>query len=213
MSDEKSERSATQIQHSPLDDELREVIDRWKISDVLTRYCRALDRCDLDLMKQVYWPDAIDDHGIFCGNAHEFAEMIIREIAIWFEMSMHAITNVHIELDGDIAYTEAYLISYCKVRNDPGKIEGVFGPTYLQQLGGVEGAKGHDFLYGGRYVDRLQRRDGIWRIAKRKVLMDWNRSEPSRDIWNEGMFAALSSHGRRDRQDVCYQAGNPSLNP
>jgi ketosteroid isomerase-like protein len=196
-----------------LDPELRETIDRWKINDVLTRYCRALDRCDLELMKQVYWPDAIDDHGISCGNAHEFAEMIIREIAVWFEMAMHAITNVHIEIDGDVAYTEAYLISYCKVKGDAKKIADVFGSTYLKQLGTAEVAGGHDFLYGGRYVDRLERRDGVWRIAKRKVLMDWNRSEPSRDIWNEGMFAALSSHGRRDRKDACYQASDRTVNP
>jgi uncharacterized protein (DUF1330 family) len=67
--------------------------------------------------------------------------------------------------------------------------------------------------YGGRYVDRLEKRDGVWRIAKRKVLMDWNRSEPSRDMWHEGMYTALSSHGRRDRQDVRYQASDSSLNP
>jgi hypothetical protein len=196
-----------------LDPELRETIDRWKINDVLTRYCRALDRCDLKLMKQVYWPDAIDDHGISCGNAHEFAEAIIRDIAVWFEMSMHAITNVHIELDGDVAYTEAYLISYCKVRGERKKIEDVFGNEYLRQLTREEFSGGHDFLLGGRYVDRLEKREGVWRIAKRKVIMDWNRSEPSRDIWDEGMFAALASHGRRDRRDVCYQAQDRSLNP
>ena len=33
--------------------ELQEVIDRQKIYDVLTRYCRALDRCDVEAMKSV----------------------------------------------------------------------------------------------------------------------------------------------------------------
>lgn len=213
MSGSPNDSPVTPTRDPQFETDLREAVDRWKINDVLTRYCRALDRCDLELMKQVYWPDAIDDHGISCGNAHEFAEMIIREIAVWFEVAMHAITNVHIELDGDVAYTEAYLISYCKVKGDRSKIESVFGSTYFRKLSTADAAGGQDYLYGGRYVDRLEKRGGVWRIAKRKVLMDWNRNEPSRDIWHEGMYAALSSHGRRDRQDICYQASNPSLNP
>ena len=39
--------------------------------------------------------------------AQAFAEFIIREIQEWFEVTMHAIMNVHMELDGDKAYTEA----------------------------------------------------------------------------------------------------------
>ena len=33
-------------------------------------------------------------------------------------------------------------------------------------------AKHHVFLYGGRYIDRLEKRDGEWRIALRQVCMD-----------------------------------------
>jgi hypothetical protein len=62
-----------------------------------------------------------------------------------------------------------------------------------------------DFLYGGRYVDRLEKRDGTWRIALRTVVMDWNRNEPSRAIWREGIFQALSLHGARDRTDAVYR--------
>lgn len=31
-------------------------------------------------------------------------------------------------------------------------------------------------IFGGRYFDRLERRDGAWRIAKRMYLLDWHRS-------------------------------------
>ena len=55
------------------DAEIQEMWDRQKCYDVLTRYCRALDRADLEMMKSVYWEDAIDIHGVFEGNAHEFA--------------------------------------------------------------------------------------------------------------------------------------------
>jgi hypothetical protein len=39
--------------------ELQELLDRQKIYHVLTSYCRALDRCDVDLMKSVYWETAL----------------------------------------------------------------------------------------------------------------------------------------------------------
>jgi len=110
--------------------EIQEVVDRQKIYDVLTRYCRALDRCDVELMKSVYWEDGFDDHGVFAGNAQAFAEFIVREIQTWFEVTMHAIANVHMELDRDRAYTEAYLIAYHRVKGDRRKIEDVFArPT------------------------------------------------------------------------------------
>jgi hypothetical protein len=189
-----------------LEARLDEVEDRQKVYEVLARYCRALDRCDLELMQSAYWEDGWDDHGVFQGNAQEFATFIIAEIQQWFELTMHAICNVSIELDGDTAHTESYLISYCQVKADRGRIEGVFGPTYLRNVVGSGEPAPQDFLYGGRYVDRLEKRNGVWRIAHRTVVMDWNRNEPSRDILDEGMFKALALRGTRDRTDAVYRA-------
>jgi hypothetical protein len=185
--------------------ELQEVVDRQKIYDVLTRYCRALDRCDVELMKSVYWEDGFDDHGVFAGNAQAFAEFIIREIQEWFEVTMHAIMNVHMELDGNTAWTESYLFAYHRVKGDRRKIEDVFGATYLKQFVGAGEPAPQDFFYGGRYVDRLEKRAGLWRIAKRTVVMDWNRNEPTRSLWEEGMFSVLKTYGTRDRTDPVYQ--------
>ena len=185
--------------------ELQEVLDRQKVYDVLTRYCRALDRCDVELMKSVYWQDGFDDHGVFAGNAQAFAEFIIREIQEWFEVTMHAIANVHMELDGTTAHTEAYLLAYHRVKADRRKIEDVFGASYLRQFVGAGEPAPQDFFFGGRYVDRLEKRDGVWRIAKRTVIMDWNRNEPTRSLWDEGMFAVLKTYGARDRSDPVYR--------
>jgi hypothetical protein len=89
------------------DADLEELVARSKIYDVLTRYCRALDRCDVELMKTVYWPDGVDEHGVFSGNAEEFAGFIIRAVERWFEVDTHMIGNVHYEIEGDVAFTES----------------------------------------------------------------------------------------------------------
>jgi hypothetical protein len=186
--------------------ELQELVDRQKIYHVLTSYCRALDRCDVELMKAVYWEDGYDDHGVFAGNAQEFAEFIIRGIQEWFEVTQHTIANIHMELEGDVAHTEAYLFAYHKVAATRPKVEGWFGENYLKKYGSlVDAGVTQDFFYGGRYFDRLEKRDGIWRIAKRTVIMDWNLNQPSTEIRNDGLFKTLQIVGRRDRQDPIYQ--------
>lgn len=185
--------------------ELQELIDRKRVYDVLTRYCRALDRCDVDLMRSVYWDDARDDHGVFNGGAQEFAEFIIREIQRWFEVTMHAIMNVHMELTADVACTESYLFAYHRVRGERDKVEDIFGSTYLSQFdwSQVEGVP-HVFFYGGRYVDRLEKRGKEWKIAHRQVVMDWNYNVKGSEILDEGMFKTLTLRGSRDHSDPVF---------
>ena len=189
----------------PLTPEMEELVDRQKIYDVLTRYCRALDRCDVELMKSVYWKDGFDDHGVFKGNAQDFAEFIIHEIQTWFETTMHAICNVHMEFRGQTAHTESYLIAYHRVKGTLDKVNDIFGPTYHGKFASsVAAGHDHDFIFGGRYFDRFERRNGIWRIAKRTVILDWNINQPGTSIWDEGMFAVLKTIGCRGRQDPIY---------
>lgn len=185
------------------DEDIEDLIARRDIYDVLTRYSRALDRADVELMKTVYWPDGIDNHGVFNGNAAEFAEFIVREIQNWFEVTMHGLMNVHMEVDGDFASTETYLFAYHKVRQD--KAGEIFGSRYMAMFDG----KGldpnhHHFYFGGRYLDRFERRNGEWRILKRQVVMDWNDNRPSGEILDQGMFATLEPRGERGQGDLVF---------
>jgi 3-phenylpropionate/cinnamic acid dioxygenase small subunit len=68
--------------------------------------------------------------------------------------SMHNISNVLIELDGDVARCESYSIVIVRIRKDGGDV---------------------DWLHAGRYVDRFERRNGEWRIAYRTVVYDVER--------------------------------------
>lgn len=186
--------------------QLQGLLDKQAIHEVLTGYCRALDRCDVELMKRVYWKDAVDAHGIFEGNAHEFAEFIIAGIQQWFEVATHAISNVHIELAGNYAYSEAYLYSYCRVAGTRDKVEAVFGPEYAaRQQYGTGAPPAHDFVMGGRYVDKLEKRGDEWRIIHRTVVHDWNMNFPSTSIWQGGIYGQLQLLGKRDRTDEVYR--------
>ncbi len=46
---------------------LRLMLDKQEIHEVMMRYCRAIDRMDEELLRSVYHPDAIDNHGLFNG--------------------------------------------------------------------------------------------------------------------------------------------------
>jgi hypothetical protein len=97
-----------------------------------------------------------------------------------FTSTQHAICNELIELDGDTAHREAYFLAFHRLVRD--------GATV-------------DLLFAGRYVDRLERRDGEWRIAHRVVVHDWSRIDPVAET-----FPGLDQfvHGRRAPDDLVY---------
>src|SRR3546814_7934175 len=92
---------------------LDELASRARISDILLLYCRALDRCDVELMKSLYWEDAVDNHGVFNGGAAAFAEYIVGDTKQRFESTVPALGNMPIEVEGDVAHSESYLIANC----------------------------------------------------------------------------------------------------
>jgi hypothetical protein len=55
--------------------------------------------------------------------------------------------------------------------------------------------------FGGRYVDRFERRDGEWKIADRVVVHEWSTLEPLTAAFPGQRFV----QGRRDGDDVSYQ--------
>ncbi|MCF8710515.1 nuclear transport factor 2 family protein, partial [Rhizorhapis sp. SPR117] len=162
---------------------LQAAIDKQEIHDVLMRYCRGVDRCDIDLLRSVYHPDAIDEHGLFNGSAMEFCEFVIPRQRRYAH-SMHSICNVLAEIEGEKAHVESYFIAYIYNKEDDGQF--------------------YDTTVGGRYIDRFEKRDGAWKIAHRVVVMDWNRHHPSQAVWDEGMFAALNVRGTKDKTDPVY---------
>jgi hypothetical protein len=58
---------------------LQQLIDKLEIHEVLTRYCRGIDRCDAELLESVYHPDATDNHGQFVGKRRTSVHVRLRD--------------------------------------------------------------------------------------------------------------------------------------
>ena len=150
------------------------VEDRMAIQDVLYRYARGVDRRDWDLVRSVYHPDATDDHGGYHGGVDGLLEYL-RARHERIEQSLHVITNCLIEFDGpDGALVESCFVTFQRVLPDAGQVRHRYRTS--RPLGDGEAVQGQA---AGRYVDRLERRDGAWRIARRTTVYEVYRGEPA----------------------------------
>lgn len=153
------------------DEALASRIDRLEsceaIRNRLHLYCRGIDRRDPEILKTVFWPDSKVEYGMYAGSGAEFAEMICGWMDDGFKLTAHMLGNVTIAVDGDIAHTEAYLHAFHHLTRDDGSI--------------------FDWTVGGRYQDRLERRNGEWRIAFRRLIFDWYRDWDDTRAWANGL--------------------------
>ena len=178
--------------------------DRQAIENVLGTYCRALDRLDLELLKSVYHPDGFDDHGSMKLNAHEFADKIIVKMKNETVYGLHTLTQTIIDVKGDKATSEATYIGLHIVAGGGESIGTFFGPSYLeaQRKAGMV-AKRHVYMCGGRYLDVLHKRDGLWKIFHRRMTNEFAICQPETET-DQGVPAAFFTGSHRDRQDPGY---------
>lgn len=176
--------------------QLQQLQDREAIKACVLRYCRGADRLDRELMLSAYHPDGIDEHGKFVGGAADFVDWALQQHIDAHLSTQHYVNNHLCELDGDTAHAETYFMFVAM--NKRGKI--------LQ-------------MNGGRYIDRFERRSGVWGIAYRICLRDWANMDERPDMNDLTAFtstrAILSDEvrafmnggpgSRRDRTDPSYQ--------
>lgn len=155
-----------------LEGELQELRDREAIREVIHRYCQAVDRCDLEMLKSCYHPDGYDDHGFFAGNAHEFAEYVIPCLAR-IDSSMHAITNTRFKFDGKRAACTSQWSVIHRLKNEDGFT---------------------DFWHQGRYLDVFEKRDHEWKILHRVIAGDFDRWIHTLDIRSPHHGSASPAH-------------------
>jgi len=145
-----------------------QIAARFEIMDCIHRYCHAVDRRRWSLMDSVFHADATYKFFSIEGTWRDFAaqaQALIDPIG----PTHHQVSNIMVRFDGEIAHSETYLRAFHSVPAD-------YPPWTVFSIPG-----GGNILIGGRYVDRFERRDGIWRIAHRTGLLDWRQDIKAED--------------------------------
>jgi hypothetical protein len=185
---------------------LKELLDQRDIERVLATYARAVDRQDLELLKSCYHHDAINHNAVSRSNAWEFAEMLLPLMRRLFSATMHHVTQTDVRVQGDQASCESYFIAWHLVVGGYEDVVAMFGAAYADEMRRAKTVDGgHDFVGSGRYLDRFERRNGIWRIAERNVTMEWNHYGPVTHGSPESMYGRMPARARRDPTDPVYR--------
>ena len=166
---------------------VQEMLDKSDIGDLLARYMRAIDRGDIATLRSCYAPQATEEHGgIYSGPAQGYIDTIERALANPRLVATHAISNVLIEVAGDEARSEHYVLALTRVK-----------------AGGVVS----DSLVATRIVDDLVRHDRRWAIARRRLRFDWAHDiGPRRDTWVYGTLdPATLLHSAKFPDDIVYE--------
>ena len=162
------------------DSRLRRLEDTDAIRRLLVDIARGTDRYDSALLAEAIHADAVLDMGggkTMTGAGFAGA---LKPPAEPRPGRMHLVANERIDLDGDRASSESYILSYQDVL-----------------LEGVRKTR----VRAGRYLDRWERRDGRWKLAARTLVDEWGRIDPV------GEAVAPGTHlGRPAPDDLSYRA-------
>ena len=167
---------------SDSDPRLAAFLDKAEIHECLTRFSRGMDRSDRDEYLSAFHSDAQMAAGPFVGSAVDCWDWAVPMHEAYQIATHHSLLNVTIELDGDVAHSECYYLFVARNRDES------------------------VWLAGGRYIDRLERRDGAWKIALRTNAIEWACNPPAMplpfaevpDVYGNGEPA-------RDRSDPSYR--------
>jgi len=177
-----------------IDAQLRNLLERDQIRRCVIALARGEDRRDAALIATCLWPDSTSDYGIFAGSFTEYLAWVVPGSPA-IVLTQHALGQSLIELkDDDTARTETEVTSYHRINMGNGE---------------------RDIVIGGRYLDRMAKRAGEWRIAHRTMLYDWFQDLGASIDWSKGVlglpFSASHYAGRAvgDYSETFFDQGAP----
>ena len=144
-------------------DAIETLLAKQEIYELACMYSRGLDRLDPDALRSVFFEDAVCDYGFYHGPPGAFIEFAMQALG-GHAANQHLVGNALIEVEGDEAVGEIYFQAYHKVMGESGF---------------------EDLIIAGRYIDRYEKRGGVWKIAYRSERNDWSRTSPTHDVYFE----------------------------
>lgn len=138
-----------------MEPELQRLIDESDVRRVMLDYARGVDTRDWTLVRSIFADDAYIHGTRTQAPVAQYLTTLTPGVE-GFGSTMHVIGNHLIEVDGDNARTETYLVAR-HFRDQPGTSEAL--------------------TLGVIYRDQLSRNpDGRWRIHRRDVEQKWSRT-------------------------------------
>lgn len=161
---------------------LDRMLDRQDILDCLIRMARGADRFDRELFLSGMHKDAITSAGPFVGGPEELYEWSHALQETTYTATFHQLLNHTVDFDGDTAHAE----------------------TYYLFVGCIDTET--NLLAGGRYIDRFERRDGVWGLVMRNNYVEWTSAVPAMPS-PLGEIPDLQLNGlpARGKEDPSYQ--------
>jgi hypothetical protein len=179
-----------------------------EIKDLCCRYARGSDRVDAGIFTSAFWEDGgygqpgsnepivkIDGDLIsgFMGKHFSCTQHLNCNILIDFVDEGHATTEV---------YFQAFHLTKADLKSD--EILPLVGARRFAELSHVDGNV-YEIVVGGRYLDHVERRDGIWKIKTRRLIFDYCTVRHSSTLLaGEGMTAFGAAKMARDQSDPSY---------
>jgi hypothetical protein len=165
-----------------LEEKAQYLLDRQEFADVIAQHARGHDRHDVDLLTATYHDDGIDEHGHAINAGTKNAEWANATHRTGSASHLHNLTTHSCEIDGDTAHAESYVMVV------------LLSPDETSTS-----------IMNGRYVDRLERRDGAWRLAVRRATVDAVATGDATMLGHPFFREQGYIRGTRDRTDVSYQ--------
>jgi hypothetical protein len=162
--------------------DVRYLMDRTQILDCISRHARGCDRHDIELITAAYHRDGVDEHGHAVNPGPEYGAWANETHAETSRVHTHNITTHTCEIDGDTAHAESYAIVV------------LVSPDLTSAQ-----------LISGRYIDRLERQDGQWRIAVRRSTVEGMFLADARVLQSSFFTDKGYPVGTRDRSDLSYE--------
>ena len=167
-------------------DELRQRLqhleDRAAILDCIAAHARGCDRHDTDLLTSTYHDDGVDEHGATINAGPDYAAWANTVHAAASQTHLHNITTHTCDIDGDEAHAESYVL------------------VTMLALDGTTAT-----VMCGRYIDRLERREGTWRIAVRRATVELAFTADASMLQSRFFQAQGYVKGTRDHTDPSYE--------
>ena len=132
--------------------------DTAAVVDVCVRNARALDKRDWELLATCFVDDVVVEfEGVEPLHGVAAVVDVCRGALEPLDASQHLLGNHHVNVDGDSASSECYVHAQ--------HVRDALAPA-------------DKYVAAGTYRDTLERRDGAWKITRRRLQISWTDGNP-----------------------------------